>query len=94
MIETEKYELVEKGDVATYKREVETPMPGGSEDNHIWAYRAGCHWLKVSKISNLGWRVWHYREGEDGMERVGSLGSKQNAQEAQRTALHTAEELQ
>lgn len=101
MIEPEQFEFVEKdGDVTVYKREVKTPMPENedgsgyqAEENHQWAYRVGPHWLKVSKVSDRGWSVWHYKEEDDGMEIAGSLGSKKNAQEAQRTALHTAEAL-
>lgn len=102
MIETGKFNLHSKeGDVAVYKRAVKTPMPedeDGSgyttEENTMWAYRVGPHWLKVSKVSDHGWSIWHYEETDDGLERVGSLGAKKNAQEAQRTALHTAEALQ
>lgn len=103
MIDTAKFEFVEKdSDVATYKHKVKTPMPENedgsgytTEENRQWAYRTGPHWLKVSKVGNHGWSIWHYKESSDGggLERVGSLGRKENCQEAQRTALHTAEAL-
>lgn len=101
MIEPEKYELFRRDNgIAVYRREVETPMPeddSGSgyttEENYIWAYQVGPHWLKVSKVSDHGWTVRHYEEDGGNFDIVGRVGSKENAQKAQRLALHTAEAL-
>lgn len=96
MLEPEQFTFVGKeSGTARYRREVATPMPedGNSgyttEENNMWAYRAGKHWFKVAKVSDRGWTVFHYEESSDGggLDIVESLGSKQNAQEAQRLAL-------
>lgn len=104
MIEPEKFNLQAKqGDIARYKREVKTPMPAGdtekfkkdytTEGNPMWAYRAGRHWIKAHKVSDRGWSVWCYKEGENGLETDERLGSSLNPQNAQRLAMQAAHQV-
>lgn len=100
-VDLSKFENVDKQDgVAVYKREVDTPMPANedgtgytTEKNVMTAYRVGHHIIKVSKVSDRGWSVWRYVEGDDGIEIGESYARGINGQQAQRLGLMEAVEV-
>jgi len=100
-IDLSKFTNTDKRDgVAVYQREVDTPMPENedgsgytTEQNLQTAYRAGRHIIKVSKVSNRGWSVWRYVEGDDGIEIGESYARGLNAQDAQRLGRMKATEF-
>lgn len=58
----------EFGPVSKWEKIVDTPMEGAdgytTEENRQVCYLVGNHVFKVSKVSNRGWTVTHYKEGE------------------------------
>jgi hypothetical protein len=100
-IDLSKFTNIDKRDgVAVYERSVETPMPENedgsgytTEKNIQTAYRAGRHIIKVSKVSDRGWSVWRYVEGDDGIKIGESYARGINGQQAQRLGLMEASKL-
>jgi hypothetical protein len=81
-------------------RQVDTPMPENSdgsghttEGNHMYYYRHGDEYFKLSKVSDNGWSVWRYvADPEEGIIPLRRHGHSLNAQEAHRMALRNAVE--
>lgn len=100
-IDLSKFTNIDKRDgVAVYQRDVKTPIPENedgtgytSERNIQTAYRVGRHIIKVSKVSDRGWSVWRYVEGDDGIETAESYARGLNGQDAQRLARMKASKL-
>lgn len=58
-------QVAEFGPVEKLEQTVETPMPENkTEENRMVCYEVGEHQFKVSKVSERGWTVTHYKDGE------------------------------
>lgn len=52
------------GPVTKHSRTVKTPSKHEPEENRMVVYSVGNYLVKVSKVSDIGWSVTRYKDGE------------------------------